>query len=146
MTKELTWPTNNAEQCCGQRIEENFKCEHFAEFCAGFHEIFGFHRLILSLLYFRAGGLAIENLIKAPLIYNVSYFNLGLVLCLRGKRPHGDGTRMQAGNILTNLIPIRARPEKPGPTYNSAADNQKLPKQKSFKNWTTLSWQNCRQS
>jgi len=35
--------TNNAEQFCGQRKERNFKREHFTKFCAGLHEIFGFH-------------------------------------------------------------------------------------------------------
>jgi len=47
----------------------------------------------------------------------------------------GDGTRVQAGNILTNLIPIQARQETPGPTYNSAPGNQKLSKTEgSFEN------------
>jgi len=39
---------------------------------------------------------------------------------------------MQARYILTNLIPNRARPQKPGPTNNSAADNQKLSKRERF--------------
>jgi len=37
-------------------------------------------------LYACAGTLDIENLVKSPLIYSVSYFNLGvLVLCLEGE-------------------------------------------------------------
>ena len=36
-------PTNNAEQFCGPSKEENFKCEHFTNFCAGLDEIFGLH-------------------------------------------------------------------------------------------------------
>jgi len=33
------WPTNNAEQFCGQRKEQNCKCEHLKKFCVGLHEI-----------------------------------------------------------------------------------------------------------
>jgi len=40
--------TNNAERFCGQIKERNFKYEHFTKFCAGFHEIFGFHWFSLS--------------------------------------------------------------------------------------------------
>jgi len=37
---------------------------------------------------------------------------------------------ISARNILTNLIPNLARPEKPGLTYNSAAVNLNFPNQK----------------
>jgi len=49
-------------------------------------------------LRFCRGGLDIENLIKSPIIYCVSYFDLGgLVLCLGGlspskRPPRGDVT------------------------------------------------------
>ena len=48
-------------------------------------------------LHVCAGRLDIENLSKSPLIYSVSYFNLGtLRLCLERrsppKHPRGDGT------------------------------------------------------
>jgi len=48
-------------------------------------------------LYVRAGGAWHSNLTKIPLIYSVSYFNVGgLELCLGGlsppKAPRGDGT------------------------------------------------------
>jgi len=48
MIKVLAWPTNNKEQFCGQTKARNFKCEHFTKFCAGLHEIFGFHWFNLS--------------------------------------------------------------------------------------------------
>ena len=40
--------TNNAEQLRGQRKGGEVKCEHFTKFCAGLHEIFGFHGFNLS--------------------------------------------------------------------------------------------------
>jgi len=50
MIKLLSRPTNNAEQFCGQRKGDKFKCDHFTKFCAGLHEIFGFHEFNLSSL------------------------------------------------------------------------------------------------
>jgi len=44
MIKVLARATNNAEQLCGQSKGGAFKREHFSNFFAGLHEIFGFHR------------------------------------------------------------------------------------------------------
>jgi len=44
MIRELARP----EQFCGQRKGGKFKCEHFAKFGAGLHEIFGFREFNLS--------------------------------------------------------------------------------------------------
>ena len=64
-----------------------------------------------------------------------------------GENPTGRRDWYASGNILTNLTPNWTQPEKPGPTYNSAYDNQKLTKtERSFGNWTMLRWQNCHQS
>jgi len=52
MIKVLARPTNNAEPFCGQRKGGKFKCEHRTKFCAGLHEIFGFHSFNLSFLSF----------------------------------------------------------------------------------------------
>jgi len=51
------------------------------------------------------GGLDIENFIKSPLIYSVSYFDLGGLGTLFGgvkptKAPRGDGT----GHMFTQTI------------------------------------------
>ena len=53
-------------------------------------------KCLLGWLYVFAGRLGIENLLKSPLLYSISYFNLGgLGLCLHGrsplKHPRGDG-------------------------------------------------------
>jgi len=44
----LARSTNNAEQFCGQRKGGTFKYERFTKFCAGLHELFGFHGFNLS--------------------------------------------------------------------------------------------------
>jgi len=46
MIKVLARPTNNAEQFCGQRQGGKFKRQH--NFCPGWDENFGLHRINLS--------------------------------------------------------------------------------------------------
>jgi len=48
MIKVLARSTNNAEQFCGQRKEKNLSANTSQKFCAGLHELIGFHRLNLS--------------------------------------------------------------------------------------------------
>jgi len=81
-------------------------------------------------LYVCAGGFDIENLIKTPLIYSVSYFNFGVCCFVYGKNPRGDGTVMQVGNILTNLIPNGPDPKSPAPLTTLPLTTKNFPKQK----------------
>jgi len=48
MIKVLGRPTNNAEPFYEPTKGGKFKCEHRTKFCAGLHEIFGFHGFNLS--------------------------------------------------------------------------------------------------
>jgi len=59
MIKVLARPTNNAEQFMDKEVQ--FKCDYFTKFCAGLHEIFGFHRFNLSsfVVCFNVAGLII---------------------------------------------------------------------------------------
>jgi len=55
----------------------------------------------LGGLHVCAGRLDIENLSKSPLIYSVSYFNLGTLRLCPGRRsppklPRGDGTETES--------------------------------------------------